>query len=215
MLWVVGVNIRFFGVADYGSALTAGHFWQTPECRPSPKEPKGLRPDVRPARWGSGFLRSGIDPGAAATVCFAAPPSAVYDCVVRSLRSQARINPSTQPADGLPDQDQKLLELALIVLSGEKHAVSGFCFALDSPLTPALSRGRGSRFAGCSKFAFDSVSQVGIPDLNNSVGPLSLWERARVRVLLICFKSVFNSVFQVGVLRPNNSGRSPLPLGEG
>ncbi|PWB34447.1 hypothetical protein DCO47_13480, partial [Pseudomonas sp. NDM] len=70
----------------------------------------------------------------AAPVCFAAPTLAVSDCVVRSLRSHARINPSAQPADGLRDQDQKLLELALIVLSGEKHAVSGFGFVLDSPL---------------------------------------------------------------------------------
>ncbi|WP_221742868.1 hypothetical protein, partial [Pseudomonas moraviensis] len=47
------------------------------------------------------------------------PPSAVSGCARRSLRSHPRINPSTQPADGL--QDQKLLELALIVLSGEKR----------------------------------------------------------------------------------------------
>jgi hypothetical protein len=37
----------------------------------------------------------------------------VFDFVERSLRSHPRINPSTQPADGL--QDQNLLELALIV----------------------------------------------------------------------------------------------------
>jgi hypothetical protein len=115
----------------------------------------------------------------------------VYDCVVRSLRSHARINPSTQPADGLrdQDQDQKLLELALIVLSGEKHAVSGFGFVLDSPLTPALSRGRGSRFVSGSKSAFDSVSQVGVPHPNNPVGPLSLRERARVRGFWIFCKN--------------------------
>ncbi|PKH76834.1 hypothetical protein CXF97_26430 [Pseudomonas sp. Choline-02u-1] len=106
ILWGVGWISVFLGVAAGGFALTASPFWQTPECRPSPKEPKGLRPDVRPARWSSGFLRSGIDPGAAATVCFAAPPSAVFDFVERSLRSHPRINPSTQPADGL--QDQKL-----------------------------------------------------------------------------------------------------------
>ncbi|WP_221178912.1 hypothetical protein, partial [Pseudomonas fluorescens] len=54
---------------------------------------------VRPARWGSGFLRCGIDPGAAPTVCFAAPPLAVFGFAKRSLRSHARINPSTQPSD--------------------------------------------------------------------------------------------------------------------
>ncbi len=113
MLFGFGCISVSAGVADYGSALTAGHFFKRQ------KVTKRLRPDVRPARWGSGFLRCGIDPGAAAPVCFAAPPSAVYDCVVRSLRSHPRINPSTQPADGL--QDQKLLELALIVLSDEKR----------------------------------------------------------------------------------------------
>ncbi|WP_207817589.1 MULTISPECIES: hypothetical protein, partial [unclassified Pseudomonas] len=42
-------------------------------------------------------------------VCFAAPPSAVYDCVVRSLRSHTRIDPVTKPAEGAKDQepDQK------------------------------------------------------------------------------------------------------------
>ncbi|SMQ26712.1 hypothetical protein SAMN04488483_3148 [Pseudomonas helmanticensis] len=54
---------------------------------------------VRPARWGSGFLRCGIDPGAAPTVCCAAPPLAVFGCAKRSLRSHPRINPSTQPSD--------------------------------------------------------------------------------------------------------------------
>ena len=57
---------------------------------------------VRPARWGSGFLRSGIDPGAAPTVCFAAPPLAVFGCAKRSLRSHARMNPSAQPSDVAP-----------------------------------------------------------------------------------------------------------------
>ncbi|RYM39239.1 hypothetical protein EVS84_21460 [Pseudomonas koreensis] len=83
------------GVASGGSALTAGHFFKRQ------KVTKRLRPDVRPARWGSGFLRCGTDPGAAAPVCFAAPTLAVFGCAKRSLRSHARINPSTQPTDGL------------------------------------------------------------------------------------------------------------------
>ncbi|WP_282390392.1 hypothetical protein, partial [Pseudomonas sp. PS01270] len=58
----------------------------------------------------------------------AAPPSAVYDCVVRSLRSHARINPSTQPSDvACESRSKAVLELALIVLSGEGRVVSG-CF---------------------------------------------------------------------------------------
>ncbi|WP_273528612.1 hypothetical protein, partial [Pseudomonas sp.] len=56
----------------------------------------------------------------------------VYDCVVRSLRSHTRINPSTQPADGL--QDQKLLELALIVLGGGTACLVCFCFPVGASL---------------------------------------------------------------------------------
>jgi hypothetical protein len=74
---------------------------------------------VRPARWGSGFLRCGIDPGAAPPVCFAAPPLAVFGCAKRSLRSHPRINPSTQPSDvARGSRSRAVLELALIVLSG-------------------------------------------------------------------------------------------------
>ncbi|WP_216637710.1 hypothetical protein, partial [Pseudomonas fluorescens] len=69
-----------------------------------------------------GFLRYGIDPGASPPVCFAAPPLDVFDFVERSLRSHPRINPSTQPAEGASTARSKaVLELALIVLSGEKQ----------------------------------------------------------------------------------------------
>ena len=107
------------GVADYGFALTARHFFQTPK-----KYPKRLAPTFGPRRLG--FLRCGTDPGAAATVCFAAPPSAVFDCVERSLRSHARINPSTQPSDVAGGS--KALELALIVEWG--GCAAGSCAAL-------------------------------------------------------------------------------------
>jgi hypothetical protein len=101
------------GVAAGGFALTASPFGKRP------KGTKGLRPDVRPARWGSGFLRSGIDPGASSTVCFAAPPLDVFDFVERSLRSHPRINPSTQPAEGASTaRSRAAAELTLILLSG-------------------------------------------------------------------------------------------------
>ncbi|WP_207808518.1 MULTISPECIES: hypothetical protein, partial [unclassified Pseudomonas] len=65
----------------------------------------------------------------AATVCFAAPPSAVFDFVERSLRSHARINPSTQPSDVAGGSRSKaVLELALIVEWGGFAA--GSCAAL-------------------------------------------------------------------------------------
>jgi hypothetical protein len=69
-------------------------------------------------------------------------------------------------------------------LSGEEHSVIGFGFVVDSPLTPALSRGRGSRFVGFSKPEFDSVFHVGVPLPNTPVSPLSLRERARVRAAI-------------------------------
>ncbi len=82
---------------------------------------------MRPARWGSGFLRSGIDPGAAPTVCCAAPPLAVFGCAKRSLRSHARINPSTQPSDvARGSRSKAAAELTLILLSGEERGVVGF-----------------------------------------------------------------------------------------
>ncbi|MDR6160893.1 hypothetical protein [Pseudomonas fluorescens] len=97
------MNIRFLDSAAGGFALTATHFFKRQ------KVSKRLCPGVRPARWGSGFLRYGTDPGAAAPVCSAAPTLAVYDCVVRSLRSHPRIDPVTKPAEGAKDQkpDQK------------------------------------------------------------------------------------------------------------
>ncbi|KAE9650145.1 hypothetical protein EJA71_01800 [Pseudomonas sp. PB106] len=111
--WGFGCISVSAGVAAGGFALTASHF-----CR-RPKVTKTLGPGVRPARWGSGFLRSGIDPGASPPVCFAAPPLDVFDFVERSLRSHTRISPSTQPAEGAGTARSKaVLELALIVLSG-------------------------------------------------------------------------------------------------
>jgi hypothetical protein len=148
---------------------------------------------VRPARWGSGFLRCGIDPGAAPTVCFAAPPLAVFGCAKRSLRSHARINPSTQPSDVARGSRSRAGELTLGLLSGEERGVVGFGFVVDLPLTPALSRGRGSRFSGVSKPEFNAVFHVGVPLPNTSVSPLSLWERARVRVGFWLFKFVSNN----------------------
>ena len=57
--------------------------------------------------------------------------------------------------------------------------------AYGSPLTPALSPRRGSRFVRLSESKFDSVSQVGIALPNTSISSLSLREKARVRGLLI------------------------------
>jgi len=58
----------------------------------------------------------------------------VFDCVERSLRSHARINPSTQPSDVA--RRSKALELALIVEWGGFAAAAAllcFCFCGSEP----------------------------------------------------------------------------------
>jgi hypothetical protein len=59
--------------------------------------------------------------------------------------------------------------------------VVGFRVVVWLPLTPALSPRRGSRFAGFSEIAYDSVSQVAVYLTSTTVSSLSLRERARVR----------------------------------
>jgi hypothetical protein len=185
MLWLFGVYIRFFGSGGLGFRPDGDSlFLQTPKK----SKQKNACSYVRPARWGSGFLRCGIDPGAAPTVCFAAPPLAVFGCAKRSLRSHARINPSTQPSDVARGSRSRSRagELTLGLLSGEEHGAHGFCFcgALAphrNAARPALSLRRGSRFVGFSESEFNSISHVGVLRPNTAISPLSLWERARVR----------------------------------
>ena len=97
-------------MAAGGFALTATHFFYK---RLKKVSKKTLAPTFGPRKLGS--LRCGTDPGAAATVCFAAPPSAVSGCARRSLRSHARINPCAQPSDVAGGSRSKALELTLIV----------------------------------------------------------------------------------------------------
>ena len=126
------------------------------------KVTKNAGPRRSAPRFGSVFLRSGIHPGASPTVCFAAPPLDACGCAARSLRSHPRINPSTQPSDGA-GRSRAVLELTLIVLSGGKpKPKAGLRCLLLRP-------------------EFTSVSHVGVPLPNNSVSPLSLRERVRVR----------------------------------
>ena len=121
-LGLSGVNIRMFRCGGWRFRLTATYFFTSAKK----SKQKTLAPAFGPRRLG--FLRCGIDPGAAATVCFAAPPSAVSGCARRSLRSHARINPSTQPSDVAGGSRSRALELALIVECGGFAA--GICAAL-------------------------------------------------------------------------------------
>ncbi|WP_331694779.1 hypothetical protein VY732_04770 [Pseudomonas sp. ZY71] len=140
MLWLFGVFIRFFGNGGLGFRPDGDSlFLQTPKK----SKQKNACSYVRPARWGSGFLRSGIDPGAAPTVCFAAPPLAVFGFAKRSLRSHARINPSTQPSDVARGSRSRAGELTLGLLSGEER-VFGFGFVVDSPSPQPSPQGEGA-----------------------------------------------------------------------
>ncbi len=163
----------------YGDSL----FLQTPKK----SKQKNACSYVRPARWGSGFLRCGIDPGAAPTVCCAAPPLAVFGFAKRSLRSHPRINPSTQPSDVACGSRSRSRagELILGLLSGEEHGFRLWICGVFAPhrnaARPALFRGRGGRFVSLSESGLDSVSHVGLPLPITSISPLSLRERVRVR----------------------------------
>ena len=112
------VNIRFFVCCGLWFRPYGGSLWQTPQSNQR-SGPRRSAP-----RWGSGFLRSGIHPGASPTVCFAAPPLDACGCAARSLRSHPRMIPSTQPSDGA-GTSKAVLELTLIVLSGEEQVREG------------------------------------------------------------------------------------------
>ncbi len=85
---------------------------------------------------------------------------------VAALPPPGSIPPLSLPMS--PYRSKAAAELTLILLSGEER-VFGFGFVVDSPLTPALSRGRGSRFAGFSRSEFNAVLHVGVPSPNTSV----------------------------------------------
>ncbi|MDP9712328.1 UNVERIFIED_ORG: hypothetical protein J2X80_004429 [Pseudomonas fluorescens] len=147
VLWLFWVHIRccgngFLWFRPYGDSL-----WQTPQ-RKQRSGPRRSAP-----RWGSGFLRSGIHPGASPPVCFAAPPLDACGFAARSLRSHPRMNPSTQPSEGA-GTSRAVLELTLIVFD-RSHAPRGNA-AGDAPRpileclkVVSVSAILPTRFSGC------------------------------------------------------------------
>jgi len=121
----VGVHIRCCGnggwrFRPYGDSL----FLQTPKK----SKQKNACSYVRPTRWGSGFLRSGIHPGGIASGLLRCTSSRC----VRLRRTVAtlppRINPSTQPSDvARGSRSRAAAELTLILLSGEERKRYAFC----------------------------------------------------------------------------------------
>ena len=138
--WVGWVNIRCFGSGCWRFRLTATYFFTSAKK----SKQKTLAPAFGPRRLG--FLRCGIDPGAAATVCFAVPPCAVAGCARRSLRSHAQINPSTQPSDVAGGSRSRAGELTLGLLSGEKRGCSAFDLCCCCPSPQPSPEGEGADF---------------------------------------------------------------------
>ncbi|SDS78042.1 hypothetical protein SAMN05216579_1609 [Pseudomonas granadensis] len=161
--------------ASYGFALTATHFFSNAKK----SKQKTLAPTYGPRKLGS--LRSGIDPGAAATVCFAAPPSAVSGCARRSLRSHAWINPSAQPSDvaGESKARSRARELTLIVEWLEAGGWLWICGGA-APHPSPLPREREPIFV-LFRICVRLGIQAGVALASTTVSPLSLRERARVR----------------------------------
>ena len=156
MLGIYRVHIRFFGCARWRFRPYGESLWQTPQRN------QRSRPLRSAPRCGSASLRSGIHPGASPTVCFAAPPLDVFGFAKRSLRSHPRINPSTQPSDGA-GTSRALLELTLIVLSGEEQVGGGLAWwGLSEHRPPSLCRRRRESIGRLSKRECDSVSHVGV-----------------------------------------------------
>jgi hypothetical protein len=118
---VLGVHIHCCGnggwrFRPYGDSL----FFQTPKK----SKQKNACSYVRPTRWGSGFLRSGIHPGGIASGLLRCTSSRC----VRLRRTVAalppRMNPSSQPSDvARGSRSRAAGELPLGLLSGEERAV--------------------------------------------------------------------------------------------
>ncbi len=65
----------------------------------------------------------------------------------------------------------------------------GFDSVVGLPLTPALSRGRGSRFVSFSESEFNAVSHVGVSPPNTTISPLSLREWKERVLISVLFKA--------------------------
>ncbi len=145
-----------------------------------PKVTKGPCPDVRPSLR-LGFLRSGFIRGhrlrfaSLHLLSMLSPYESLHSASRRALRSRSKAGELT---------------LGLVVGVGLPRFHVGAAEGCDllifvgfAPHPSPLPRERGP-MVGFSKSVFGSISHVGVPHPITPISPLSLWERARVRV---CF----------------------------
>ena len=132
----LGVWLGFFGEASLGVYIrccgNGGLGFRPYGGSPFPNAEKVTQKAcscVRPARWGSGFLRCGIDPGGSAYGLLRCTSSRCVWLRQTVATLPPRINPSAQPSDvARGSRSKAVLELTLIVLSGEEQERCGFCF---------------------------------------------------------------------------------------
>jgi hypothetical protein len=121
-----------FGVVGYisvaavmaagGFALTARHFFQTPECRPSKKYPKRLAPSVRPLAGARRSFAAVFIRGHCPPVCFATTCMQRVRLRRTALRATPRMHTSTQPPEGAGRSRSRAAgELTLGLMSGEEQ----------------------------------------------------------------------------------------------
>jgi len=162
--FVVGVHIRFFGngglwFRPYGGSLLAN----------APKGTKRSRPLRTAPRQGSGFLRSGIHPGA---LLYGLLRCTSLQCVRlrrTALRAYPRMNTSAQPAEGAGGS-KAAGELTLGLLSGEEQSrCSPICFCSALLWEQARSRKgrRAGRFALALAFDLLAPSRGFVPVLHS------------------------------------------------
>ena len=115
------VHIRFLGNGDlgfrpYGDLL----FLQAPKK----SKQKNARPERPAPRLGSGFLRSGIHPGALPSGRLRSTCMQWVRLRRTALRAHPRMNTSTQPAEGAGGSRSRAAgELTLDLMSGENQSV--------------------------------------------------------------------------------------------
>ncbi|VVN77432.1 hypothetical protein PS726_00813 [Pseudomonas fluorescens] len=124
--WIfTGVHIRFFGNGRWrfrpdGDSL----FLQAPKK----SKQKNARPERPAPRQGSGFLRSGIHPGALPSGRLRATYMQWVRLRRTALRAHPRMNTSTQPAEGAGGSRSRAAgELTLGLLSGEERRGGACC----------------------------------------------------------------------------------------
>ncbi|MCS3439519.1 hypothetical protein M2399_004979 [Pseudomonas sp. BIGb0450] len=159
--WVVYISVAAV-TAAYGSALTAGHFWQTPGMPAQPKVTKRSLPHHSVPRLGSACRNEGPVPRAAATG-HPWPGAAKSASLPIYPLHRACLRPSwlTGPAD----QDQKQINIKSTQPRWRSTAATGWlCFSVGAGL-PAMQATRSFRYTEVMPSQASQLLQWTVPAL--------------------------------------------------